>query len=78
MARAARRQINPHKLLLTPWTATTPRQREKHFMVVALTLPEPPETVISEVVIEAVMTRRRTTIDWRQLQDDTLWLQGWR
>lgn len=78
MTRAARRHINPHKLLLSTWTAMNPRQREKHFMVVELVLPEPPETAIRQVVLEAVMTRRRVTIDWRQLQDDTAWLQGWR
>lgn len=77
MAFAAKRRINPQKLLLSPWTAVTPRQREKHFTVVELVVPELPETLIEQVIIEAVMTRRRATIDWRQLQDESLWRQGW-
>jgi len=67
--------INPKKLQLSKWTALKPINKEKHFLVIELELDE--EGGVEECVIEAVMTKRAQAIDWRELKDDSRWLQGW-
>lgn len=70
------RRLNPEKLLLSKWTAVAPQRKEKHFLVTAL-LRDEAETVIG-CVLEAVLSRREASIDWRELQDEAAWQQGWR
>ncbi len=70
-------QINPKKLLQSKWTAVKPVNKEKHFMVTRLIVPELEAEVITVVEIEAVMTGRRQEIPWRDLQNTDLWKQGW-
>jgi len=71
-------RLNPRKLLLSKWTAAIPRDREKHFIVVELVEPEAEGAAPQQLVLEAVHSKRRQTLDWRDLTDDTCWLQGWR
>ena len=71
-------RLNPRKLLLSKWTAAIPRDREKHFIVVELVEPEAEGAAPRQLVLEAVHSKRRQTLDWRDLTDDTCWLQGWR
>jgi hypothetical protein len=40
--RSSLNALSPKKLLLTKWTAVTPRGKEKHILVVKLVDPEPP------------------------------------
>ena len=54
-----------------------PQDREKHFLVAALVLPEPPDAALEWVEIEAVHSRRSRRIRWRELRDATQWRQGW-
>ena len=68
-------QINPNKLLLSKWTAVAPERKEKHFLVTKL-LRDELETVIG-CVLEAVLTQRAQELDWRTLQDEQHWRQGW-
>lgn len=70
-------RINPRKLLLSKWTAVTPVQREKHFMVVRLIEPAEPGVAVQEVELEAVLSRRSQTLPWRELTNIQLWRQGW-
>jgi hypothetical protein len=42
MVRPNPNALSSKKLLLTKWTAVTPRGKEKHFLVVKLVDPEPP------------------------------------
>jgi hypothetical protein len=76
-------RLNPKKLLLSKWTAVQPAAKEKHFIVTKLVEPEPAApppaapSPISDVVIEAVHSRRSTTLPWRELTDTTRWRQGW-
>ena len=35
------RRLNPKKLLLSKWTAVTPHDKEKHFIVTGVIEPEP-------------------------------------
>lgn len=69
-------RINPDKLLMSKWTAAQPRQHERHFLVTRLIRTED-ETIIG-CVLEAVINRNTYEIDWRELQDPTRWITGWK
>ena len=69
--------VHPKKLLLSKWTAVVPTSRDKHFLVALVVQPEPPFTRIDWVEIEAVHSKRRQRIAWRDLRDDSRWRQGW-
>ncbi|PLW81298.1 TIGR02450 family Trp-rich protein [Kineobactrum sediminis] len=68
-------KINPLKLRNSKWTAVTPADKEKHFIVSEVEYDE--EDVVISCSIEAVMSRRSTPIDWHDLKDDGRWLHGW-
>ncbi|MEQ6917085.1 TIGR02450 family Trp-rich protein [Halomonas aquatica] len=68
--------INPNKLHHSKWTAARPRHKERHFIVTTLLRDE--EENVVEVILEAVHSRRETTLPWRSLKDDETWLMGWR
>ena len=71
-------RLNPAKLMLSKWTAATPRNMEKHFLVTRVVQPELPALAIEFVELEAVYSRRSITLPWRALIDVSRWLQGWR
>lgn len=68
-------RINPNKLSLSKWTAVTPQNREKHFLVTKLLKDE--EGVVQQCVLEAVLTHRQEIVGWQQLTDSDRWQQGW-
>jgi len=67
--------VNPKKLLNSKWTAVKPVNREKHFLVTEVEFDEDGRVV--NCLIEAVLTRRQSTIDWRSLRDGARWRSGW-
>ena len=69
--------LNPKKLLLTKWTAVTPIAKQKHFLVSRVIEPDLPTDPIVSVEIEAVFSKATQVIAWRELQDDSVWRQGW-
>ena len=69
-------KINPKKLLNSKWTAVSPTNKEKHFMVSEIEFDE--EAVVISCCIEAVMSKRIMPINWRDLTDDNNWVHGWR
>ena len=69
--------LNPKKLLLTKWTAVKPIAKQKHFLVSWVIQPELPSDPIVSVEIEAVFSKATQAIAWRELQDDSVWRQGW-
>ena len=69
--------LNPKKLLLSKWTAVKPAAKQKHFLVSRVIQPELPTDPIELVEIEAVFSKATQVIQWRDLQDDTVWRQGW-
>ncbi|HCZ16244.1 TIGR02450 family Trp-rich protein [Candidatus Accumulibacter contiguus] len=71
------RRLNPKKLLLSKWTAVTPHDQEKHFIVTRVIQPEPPATRIESIELEAVYSRRVFSLFWHKLTDRQQWLQGW-
>ena len=70
-------QLNPKKLLLSKWTAVQVVAKQKHFLVSQLIQPADPSLALTEVVIEAVYSGQKQIILWRNLQDASLWKQGW-
>lgn len=72
-----KRIINPKKLLNTKWTATVPANKEKHFMVTQVIMPNLATEPIEMVMLEAVHSKRSQLLPWQQLNDASIWLQGW-
>lgn len=70
-------QINPKKLRHSKWTAVSPQNKEKHFAVTEILFDDEGLDVL-DCKIEAVMTKRTQSIDWRSLQDSKVWQQGWK
>lgn len=68
--------INPKKLLQSKWTAVSPTNKEKHFLVTELEFDE--EGKVVHCLIEAVISNRPEPIDWAELKDRNIWLQGWK
>lgn len=69
--------LNPKKLLNSKWTAVTPSNKEKHFMVTKLVSPEQPEMSITQIELEALYSKRVQILSWIELTDKAIWLQGW-
>ena len=69
-------QINPAKLLRSKWTSLAPINKEKHFLVVDVEYGEEGEVI--ECLLEAVISKRTASIDWRDLKNNNLWKQGWK
>ncbi len=68
---------SPKKLLLSKWTAVAPVNKEKHFLVTKLLEPMVPGGNIMHVELEAVISKRVSTLAWRDLTDTRLWRRGW-
>lgn len=69
------RRLNPSKLLLSKWTASTVSHREKHFLVTELFCAE--DGSVLQVELQALLTKRNQRLDWQALQDEQRWLFGW-
>jgi tryptophan-rich hypothetical protein len=69
--------LNPKKLLLTKWTAVKPIAKEKHFLVSRVIKPELETDSVEFVEIESVFSKATQIIQWRALQNDEVWRQGW-
>jgi tryptophan-rich hypothetical protein len=69
-------RISPAKLENSKWTAAQPANKEKHWLVTKLIRDDADN--VTGCVIEAVYSKRETTIDWRELQDSDRWQQGWK
>jgi tryptophan-rich hypothetical protein len=72
-----RNPVNLKKLPMSKWTAVSPVDREKHFLVVDWVRNEEGEPT-DRIVIEAVLTQRLRRIHWRALEDSRSWRVGWR
>lgn len=68
-------KITPKKLLHSKWTAVKPVNKEKHFMITDMKFDDEGNVILCE--IEAVMSKRAQEINWRQLKNQNMWLQGW-
>lgn len=62
--------------MLSKWTALSPTGKQKHFIVTNVVRDE--ENQIAFCELEAVINRKATVIDWRELKDDGCWAMGWK
>lgn len=46
-------------------------------MVTQLIIPDPDTRIVTEIVLEAVFSKRTQQLPWRNLLDATVWRQGW-
>ncbi|MEB0032059.1 TIGR02450 family Trp-rich protein [Undibacterium sp. RTI2.1] len=78
------RRLSPKKLLLSKWTAVSPRNKEKHFMVTKLVLSDDLDhsglsnAPVELIELEAVYSKNVIRLAWRELTDSSLWHQGWK
>jgi tryptophan-rich hypothetical protein len=68
-------KLNPKKLLHSKWTAVLPKNKEKHFIVSEADYDE--DSLVVSCFLEALMSKRQVYINWRDLKDDSIWVQGW-
>jgi len=68
--------INPQKLLHSKWTAVKPENKEKHFLVTELERDD--AGTVMTCTLEAVMSKNTRVLNWRDLKDPAVWLQGWK
>ncbi len=73
-----RTPLRPDKLLLSKWSAVVPSNKEKHFLVIKIIDPPEPGQPVTHVALEAVYTKRVVTLAWRELEDASVWLRGWK
>ena len=69
-------KINPRKLYNSKWTAVSPTNSEKHFIVSEIEFEE--EGVVVSCSIEAVISKRVILINWHELKEDSKWIYGWK
>jgi len=69
--------LNPKKLQLTKWTAVKPIAKQKHFLVSRVIQPEVETEAVEYVEIESVFSKATQIIKWRELQNESVWRQGW-
>ncbi|MGI9290885.1 MAG: TIGR02450 family Trp-rich protein [Gammaproteobacteria bacterium] len=67
--------INPRKLANSKWTAVKPNAKEKHFIVIRVLTDE--EEQPQRCILEAVLTKRKLEVHWRELKSTDSWLFGW-
>lgn len=68
-------RIHPKKLLNSKWTAVHPVNREKHFLVTEVDFDDDGNVI--HCVLQAVLSKRDLSIEWRELADAAKWKQGW-
>ncbi len=69
--------LSAKKLLRSKWTAVTPSNKEKHFIVTAVVVPDDPALPPDWIDIQAVHSGATRRINWRALRDEAQWHQGW-
>ena len=67
--------LSPKKLLNSKWTAVNPERKEKHFLITEVEYDENGKVI--HCLIEAVMTKRSFSIQWRTLKNASQWVSGW-
>lgn len=77
MSAASRNPVNRKKLPGSKWTAVTPVNREKHFLVIDWVLDDD-GTPTDRILLEAVISNVVHEIRWRELEDSRSWTVGWR
>jgi len=72
-------KMNPiihKKLAMSKWTAVTPENGEKHFLIRSVL--QKRSNVGASCLVEAVHNHRKFTLDCHALKDSSRWVPGWR
>ena len=64
-------------MLTSKWSAVTPVNKEKHYIVTKLIEPAQPLLPIPHIEIEAVLSKHKQILPWRELGNTNMWHQGW-
>lgn len=64
------------KLLNSKWTAVKAINKQKHFIVTDVEYDE--DGVVVKCEIQAVINKQVRLINWRELGNHEIWLQGWK
>jgi len=68
-------RIHSKTLLNTSWTATSPREREKHFRVHSVI--EKSGSHIVAVRMQALISGNIYCVEIQKLEDECVWQRGW-
>lgn len=77
MQQASKRITVTKKLLNSKWTAVTPANKEKHFMVIKLIVPDELHQTVEYIELEAIHSKRIVLLPWQQLNNTSIWQKGW-
>jgi len=70
-------KLNAKKLLNSKWTAVSPMNKEKHFIISQIIAADLPNTAIEFIELEAVYSERKQILSWQSLTNQQVWKQGW-
>jgi tryptophan-rich hypothetical protein len=69
-------KISPKKLQNSKWTAVVPLNKEKHFVISEVEYDE--DGAVISCLLEAILSKRSTHINWTDLKETEQWIQGWK
>ncbi|WP_286264581.1 TIGR02450 family Trp-rich protein [Thalassotalea atypica] len=69
-------KISPKALLHSKWSKVHITHKEKHFTVTKVKFNEKQQVILC--VIEAVISKKEYTINWRDLKVSEEWVIGWK
>jgi tryptophan-rich hypothetical protein len=69
-------RVSPKTLLHSKWTKVNIVNKEKHFVITEVKFNEDQEVI--DCIIEAVMTKNASSMNWRDLKIKEEWLIGWK
>lgn len=69
-------KLSPKNLLNSKWTAKSPQNKEKHFLIVDVEVDD--DQIVTSCTLQAIMSKRDIEITWRDLKDAQVWVQGWK
>ncbi len=70
-------KLNAKKLLHIKWTADSPVNKEKHFIISQVIALDFPNTAIEFIELEVVYSQRKQILSWQSLSNHQVWKQGW-
>lgn len=69
--------MNIKKLLNSKWTAVSPKNKEKHFIVTKVKLNKDDPQIVDFIILTAVLTSKNYKFTYKQFKNQLDWIQGW-
>ena len=70
--------LSPKKLLNSKWTACTPKNKEKHFLVTHVKLNEEDTQKVDFIILTAAFNNKNYKMNYLELKNSLIWKQGWK